>query len=101
MAAPLMPSISPFFMVADVERSIGFYRDRLGFAVMHQEPAAEPFFAILARDGAMLFVKSDADAPAPMPNAKRHPSMRWDAYLNTPDPDALAADLTGRGAVFT
>jgi hypothetical protein len=27
--------------------------------------------------------------------------MRWDAYIDTPDPDALAAELAGRGAVFS
>jgi len=101
MATPLINSISPFFIVTDVDRTISFYRDRLGFSVTYQEPQSAPFFAILARDGAMLFIKSDADAPAPVPNAQRHPSMRWDAYMQAPDPDALAADLTGRGAVFS
>jgi hypothetical protein len=45
----------------------------------------------------MLFIKSgDVE---PLPNPRRDPSMRWDAYLQTPDPDALAAEFTDRGAV--
>ena len=27
--------------------------------------------------------------------------MRWDAYVSVTDPDALAAELTGRGAKFS
>jgi hypothetical protein len=27
--------------------------------------------------------------------------MRWDAYLSVPDPDALAAELAGRGVAFS
>src|SRR5439155_4430149 len=32
------------------------------------------------------------------PNCARQPEARWDAYLNVPDPDALAADFAARGA---
>jgi hypothetical protein len=41
-------------------RSISFYRDKLGFEVMFQEPPApeqDPFFAIVRRDGAMIFLE--------------------------------------------
>lgn len=94
------PAISPFFVVADVERTVAFYCGRLGFACRHAEPEAAPFFAILGRDGAQLFVKS-ADGVAPQPNPARHPSLRWDAFVHAPDPDALASDLRARGAVFS
>jgi hypothetical protein len=36
--------------------------------------------SIIGRDGAQIFVKSDKDT-APLPNPKRSPSMRWDAYV--------------------
>lgn len=94
-------SISPFFVVASVERAISFYRDQLGFAVTFREsapPADEPFFAILRRDGAMLFVKGSGE---PLPNAKRHAWARWDAYLSVPDPDGLAAEFAARGVAFS
>ncbi len=75
--------------------AIDFYRDRLGFKVVHAEGAPTPFFAILHREGAMLFVKSQ-DGVAPAPNPSLHPHLRWDAYCYTPDPEALAAEFSGR-----
>ncbi|MBL6853498.1 MAG: hypothetical protein ISS15_16215 [Alphaproteobacteria bacterium] len=100
MTRPATPAISPFFIVSDVARSIAFYRDRSGFAVTFQEPAGEPFFAIIVRDGAQLFLKS-LDGVTAMPNNKHHPSLRWDAYVYTPDPDSLAADLASRGTAIS
>ena len=37
---------------------MAFYNGKLGFAVTFQEPAQDPFFAIMRRDGAQLFVKA-------------------------------------------
>ena len=92
-------SMSPFFIVSDVARTIAFYVDTLGFEVSHREPEQNPFFAILQRDGAMLFVKSGKAAP--QPNPARDPAMRWDAHCYTPDPDALEAEFAGYGAAFS
>jgi catechol 2,3-dioxygenase-like lactoylglutathione lyase family enzyme len=99
MTRPLIEGMCPFFIVGAVDRSIAFYRDHLGFEVWHREPDHNPHFAILGRDGAMLFIKSGEAQPAPNPT--RDPAMRWDAYLSVPEPDALAAELEGRGAVFS
>ena len=93
-------AISPFFIVSNVERTIAFYRDKLGFETTFQEPERDPFFAILRRDGAQLFIKSDGEV-APLPNSQRHPSMRWDAYVYAPAPDALAAEFVGHGVAFS
>jgi catechol 2,3-dioxygenase-like lactoylglutathione lyase family enzyme len=90
--------MAPFFIVSSVERSIAFYRDQLGFEVIFTESAAEgPFFAILCRDRAMLFIKGSGD---PLPNPKRYSWARWDAYLSVPEPDALAVELTAQGVAF-
>lgn len=100
MTRPTIHSMSPFFIVRGVDRAIAFYRDTLGFQVTFQEPPAphdDPFFAILSRDGAMLFLKGSGD---PLPNQQRYSWARWDAYLSVPDPDALAAEFAGRGARF-
>lgn len=99
MSRPVIGSMCPFFIVADVPRTIAFYTERLGFETSHLEPERAPFFAILERDGAMLFVK--AGTAAPLPNPARDPEMRWDAYCYTPDPDALAAEFGARGATFS
>jgi catechol 2,3-dioxygenase-like lactoylglutathione lyase family enzyme len=96
---PVLAKMSPFFIVSSVDQTIAFYRDRLGFECWHQEPEHHPFFAIVGRDGAMLFVKSGEVGP--LPNSKRHPDMRWDAYVLTHDPDALAAQFSAQGLAFS
>jgi catechol 2,3-dioxygenase-like lactoylglutathione lyase family enzyme len=99
MRPPTIASISPSFIVRDASAAISFYRDKLGFEVMHQQPNRDPFFAIVRRDSAMLFVKSVGVEP--LPNHKRHGWARWDAYVNVPDPDALAAEFASRGVTFS
>jgi len=37
----------------------------------------------------------------PLPNRNRHPWAPWDAYLNVPDPDALAAEFSSRNVEFS
>jgi catechol 2,3-dioxygenase-like lactoylglutathione lyase family enzyme len=93
-------AISPFFIVSNVERTIAFYRDELGFETRLLEPGQNPFFAIIGRDGAQIFVKSHQDVK-PLPNPVRHPSMRWDAFVYAPNPDALAAEFAAHGVVFS
>ncbi|MFZ0632450.1 MAG: VOC family protein [Acidobacteriaceae bacterium] len=93
-------AISPCFIVSDVDRTIAFYRDRLGFETTFREPAQNPFFAILLRDGAQLFVKSEANLP-PLPNSARHPFMRLDAFVYAPEPDALAEEFLAHGTTFS
>ena len=97
---PNTPGISPFFIVSNVEETIAFYRDKLGFETRFREPDQNPFFAVIGRDGAQILVKSDKDV-SPLPNSKRHPFMRWDAYVNAPDPDALAAEFADHGTAFS
>ena len=91
--------ISPLFIVRDVDAALAFYRDKLAFAVTSREPAENPFFAIVVRDGAMLMLKSVGVDP--LPNSQREPQARWDAYLNVLDPDTLAAEFASRGVTFS
>jgi catechol 2,3-dioxygenase-like lactoylglutathione lyase family enzyme len=91
-----LAGISPFFIVSDARTSVGFYRDRLGFEATYQQED----FAVLRRDCAQLFVKAIGDEAPPLPNPGRHPWAKWDAYVSTADPDALAAEFRSRGAAF-
>lgn len=95
-----MAQIAPFLIVADVQRTIAFYRDRLGFETRFLGPDEDPFFAILGRDGVQLFIKHEGGVSA-APNPTRHPNMRWDAYVFCPEPDELAAELAALGAPFS
>lgn len=99
MERAIISAISPFFVVSSVAQTISFYCDKLGFEVAFTQPDGDPFFGILRRDGAQLFVKSEAGI-SPMPNAKRHPFLQWDAFVFAPDPDALAAEFLASGAAF-
>jgi catechol 2,3-dioxygenase-like lactoylglutathione lyase family enzyme len=101
MASATTSSISPFFIVRNVERTLAFYNGKLGFEVTFQEPGQDPFFAIIRRDGAQLFVKSVDKDVQPMPNSERHPAARWDAYVYVPDPDTLSAEFSRNGAIFS
>jgi uncharacterized glyoxalase superfamily protein PhnB len=100
MSRATITAISPFFIVSSVDRALAFYCQKLGFQTTFQEPDRNPFFAIIRRDGAQIFIKSDANV-SPLPNSKRHPSMRWDAFVYAPDPDALAAEFADHGATFS
>jgi catechol 2,3-dioxygenase-like lactoylglutathione lyase family enzyme len=100
MARAKTQAISPCFIVSNVDQTIAFYRDKLGFETRFREPEQDPFFGIIGRDGAQIFIKSDKDV-SPLPNSKRHPFMRLDAFIYAPDPDALAAEFAEHGAAFS
>ncbi|HEY7111376.1 MAG TPA: VOC family protein [Thermoanaerobaculia bacterium] len=87
-------SISPFFIVKSLSAALAFYRDRLGFDVVFEGPVDDPFFGIVRRGGAMILLKDVGVDP--LPNPRREPGARWDAYVHAPDPDALAAELASR-----
>src|ERR1700727_1588803 len=100
MPRPKTEAISPSFIVSNVDQTIAFYCDKLGFETRFLAPDQNPFFAIIGRDGAQIFVKSDK-AVSPLPNHTRHPYMRWDAFVYASDPDALAAEFADHGAAFS
>ncbi len=99
MTHPNISAISPFFIVSNVEQTIAFYRDKLGFETRFQAPDQDPFFAIIGREGAQIFVKAH-NGLAPVPNHTRHPWMAWDAFVYAPDPGSLAAEFAAHGAAF-
>ena len=99
MNKPEISCIAPFFIVQDLAAALSFYRDRLGFDITFQGPADDPFFGIVRRGGAMIMLK--VVGVDPLPNYKREPGARWDAYLNVLDPDALAAELSSRNIEFS
>ena len=102
MTKPEIAGIAPFFIVKNVPAALAFYRDRLGFDITFQGPEpADIFFGIVERGAAMIMLK--AVGVNPTPNYTRDVGRgwaRWDAYLNVPDPDALAAEFSSRDVEF-
>lgn len=96
---PAIAGISPFFIVDNLDAALKFYRDKLGFRITFRGPAGDPFFGIVQRDRAMIMVK--VVGVPPLPNYQREPGARWDAYVDVPDPDALAAEFLSRGVIFS
>lgn len=95
-----MGPVSPMLIVRDVEAAIAFYVDKLGFETRFREPEHNPFFAIVGRNQAQIFVKAERGIP-PVPNCTRHPHLRLDAFVYVEEPDALAAEFTERGVAFS
>jgi len=91
--------ISPFFIASDVPSALAFYRDQLGFEITFQGPPNDIFFGIVQRGRAMIMLKSVGVDP--LPNYRREPGARWDAYVSVADPDALAAKYAARQVEFS
>jgi catechol 2,3-dioxygenase-like lactoylglutathione lyase family enzyme len=100
LTRPTLTFIAPFFIVREVALSVAFYRDRLGFELVVATPPDEPFFAMLRRSEVSIMVKAILPEVLPLPNHTRHHWAPWDAYVHTPDPDALAAELLSRGVAL-
>lgn len=103
MTRPDIAGIAPFFIVKDVPAALAFYRDRLGFDITFQGPESDDiFFGIVQRGAAMIMLKDVGVEP--LPNNKRDVEKgwaRWDAYVDVPDPDALAAEFSSRNVEFS
>jgi catechol 2,3-dioxygenase-like lactoylglutathione lyase family enzyme len=102
MSAAEISGIAPFFIVKNVPQTLAFYRDRLGFDITFEGPEPNDiFFGIVCRGAAMIMFK--AVGVDPVPNYTREIGQgvaRWDAYLDVPDPDGLAAEFTSRNVEF-
>jgi len=94
--------ISPFFIVSHVPSSLAFYRDRLGFEIAFQGPEPDDiFFGIVRRGGAQILMKDIGVAPVPNYTRDIQKGIaRWDAFVDVPDPDALAAEFAARHVEF-
>ncbi|HEU5180208.1 MAG TPA: VOC family protein [Candidatus Polarisedimenticolia bacterium] len=93
-------SINPFFIVKDLQTSIAYYVDHLGFKLDFQGPDDDPYYARVSREGLGIMLKAITPEVLPCPNHTRHEWARWDASIYTSDPDVLFGELSRRGAKF-
>ena len=99
-ASSNLASISPFFIVKDLQVSISYYIERFGFQLDFQGPDGGPYYARVSRDDIGIMLKAILPDVLPQPNHTRHEWARWDAYIYTLDPDALFDEFSQRGASF-
>jgi catechol 2,3-dioxygenase-like lactoylglutathione lyase family enzyme len=95
-----LTTIRPFFIVKDLQTSIAYYVERLGFQLDFQGPEGDPYYAGLSRDEAGVMLKQILPDVLPCPNRTRHPWARWDAYVYALDPDPLFDEFRQRGVSF-
>ncbi len=95
-----LASITPFFIVRDLQSSIRHYIEHFGFALDFQGPADDVYYGQVSRDGVSIMLKTISPDVLPCPNHTRHDWARWDAYVYARDPDTLFAEFKQRGASF-
>lgn len=85
----------PLLTVEDIQRSIAFYRDRLGFEVVAEaSTAGTTYWCRLARQGGSLMLQQAEPAEdGPAEGRGRGISL----YLVCDDADAMYAELVDRG----
>ena len=88
----MLNSITPFFIVDDLQASLDFYCSKLGFEIRHKGD----FWAFVGRDSVMVNLKHISPDVHPQSNPSRHEWARWDAYINASDPDSLYAEFVAR-----
>ena len=90
-----LTGISPVLLVADLDRAVTYYRDRLGFdCQVYGDP---PDFAVAERDAATILLALADDQAQIVPNWKIVDKTA-NAYIRVDDADAIYAEVQKRGA---
>jgi catechol 2,3-dioxygenase-like lactoylglutathione lyase family enzyme len=95
----MLKSVTPFFIVDDLEATIAFYQSKLRFDVLYKgggDGSTNDYWVFMGRDQIMLNFKAITPEVHPQPNHSRHAWARWDAYILTEDPDSLYQEFRGR-----
>ena len=86
---------APYFPVADVERSVAYYKDTLGFRCEYS--AGDPLqFAICSRDGLAIMLRRVSNPELIVPVEKQ--GGTWEAFFWVSDAVALHSELKARDA---
>ena len=88
--------VAPVLQVADLERSLAFYRDQLGFEL---EFAYEGFYASVIREGCRVHL--NRSAPLECEQKAFEAAEHLDACFGVQDAEALANAFASSGAVLS
>jgi catechol 2,3-dioxygenase-like lactoylglutathione lyase family enzyme len=91
-----LTSIAPQFLVDNLQRSIEYYRQYLGFELDFSYAA---FYASVSRDGCAIHLKAAPKAAADRAHRRQHEHL--DAYIAVRNAVALHDELRSRGALVT
>ena len=91
----VLTGISPVLLVADLQRSVDYFSNQLGFEC--QVFGDPPNFATAARDAAVILIALAEESERLVPHWQIVDKM-WDAYIRVDDADAIYAELQERGA---
>jgi catechol 2,3-dioxygenase-like lactoylglutathione lyase family enzyme len=95
----MLKSVTPFFIVDDLEATIAFYQSKLRFDVLYKgggDGSTNDYWVFMGRDQVMLNFKAITPEVHPQPNHSRHEWARWDAYIYADDPDSLYQEFRDR-----
>lgn len=94
-------SVTPNLIVRDIDHSVTFYRDVLGFTVRQTVPEQAPFaFVWMERDGVPVFLNAASGIEEDYPGvASRPPGGTATLFFAVSDVDGLHAGVAGRAPV--
>jgi catechol 2,3-dioxygenase-like lactoylglutathione lyase family enzyme len=90
-------STAPYFLVSDLDASVSYYHERLGF----DNPdlwGVPPMFAMPSREGFIIMLRQAAADHDVVTNSSQ--GGAWDAYVWIRDAEALHTELVDRGATI-
>ena len=91
-----LTGIAPQFLVDNLQRSIEYYCQHLGFGL---DFIYEAFYASVSRDGCAIHLKAAPKADADRAHRKQHEHL--DAYIDVRNAATLHDELRSRGALVT
>jgi uncharacterized glyoxalase superfamily protein PhnB len=94
MANAKVRELAPLLAVRDIERSVAFYRDQLGFELAGEaRTKGKLFWCRMQRDGAAVMLQQDCAEDGPAEGRGRGVIF----YFICDDADAMYAELCARG----
>lgn len=85
-----LTAVSPVLLSSDLDRSIGYYTDKLGFVCEYSGGN----FAIVERDDVSIFL---ALTTAKIVPHRQHVEKMWNVYVRVEDVDEIYAEVQKRG----
>jgi catechol 2,3-dioxygenase-like lactoylglutathione lyase family enzyme len=90
-----LTGVSPVLLISDVERTVEYYRDRLGFRCdVYGDPSD---FVVAARDAATILLALCSDPARIVPNWQIVDNV-WNAFIRVDDVESVYAEVQERGA---